>query len=220
MIIENVPVAFVLLMNMTPMELFQHGDWIMWPIILLSFVALTVVIERVIFLFKESRTREPEVVEKMLELVEAGDVTKAVEIGKKSSDFIARILVYTLTHKEFSMGNAFVRASSVELARYQQGLATLDTAITAAPMLGLLGTVTGMMKTFGNMQGDDLTGAGGITKGVAEALIATAAGLFIAIVALLPFNVLNSKIEKAKHDIADAANALEIFIKKSEVNAR
>lgn len=219
MIITSLPIAFKLLMNETPMELFVHGGEIMWPIILLSFVGLTVVIERILFMVRENSTREPEVVEKMLELVEAGDVNKALEIGKKTKDFIARILVYTLTHKEYSMSNAFVRASSVELARFQQGIAVLDTVITAAPMLGLLGTVTGMMKTFGNMTGGDLTGAGGITSGVAEALIATAMGLFIAIIALLPYNILNARIEKAKHDIADASNALEIFIKKSEVNA-
>ena len=63
------------------------------------------------------------------------------------------------------------------------------------------------------------TASGQITGGVAEALIATACGLFIAITALLPFNYLNARIEEAKHEVADASNALELIIKKSETNA-
>ena len=189
----------------------------MWPLIILSFLTLTVVVERIIFAIRESATREPEVVEKMLEKVEARDVEGAVALGRKSKDFIARILVYALTHKEHSMHNAFVRASNQELTRYQQGMSTLDTCITAAPLLGLLGTVTGMMNTFGALSGGDIAAAAGqITGGVAEALIATACGLAIAIAGLIPFNYINSKTEDAKHDVSDASNALELIVKKSE----
>jgi biopolymer transport protein ExbB len=147
---------------------------------------------------------------------DAGDVAGALALGKKSNDSVARILVYSLNNKEYSLGNAFIRASSQELTRFSQGMATLDTVITSAPLLGLLGTVTGMMKTFGSMQGDIGAAAGQITGGVAEALIATAGGLFIAILALLPFNYINARTEQAKQDISDASHALEIFIKKSE----
>jgi len=208
---------FAFLMGQSPMELFKHGGYIMWPIIILSFLTLTVVVERIIFAIRESATREPEVVEKMLEKVEARDVEGAVALGRKSKDFIARILVYALTHKEHSMHNAFVRASNQELTRYQQGMSTLDTCITAAPLLGLLGTVTGMMNTFGALSGGDIAAAAGqITGGVAEALIATACGLAIAIAGLLPYNYINSKTEDAKHDVSDASNALELIVKKSE----
>jgi biopolymer transport protein ExbB len=98
-------------------------------------------------------------------------------------------------------------------------MATLDTVITAAPLLGLLGTVTGMMRTFASLNtggGDIAAAAGQITGGVAEALIATACGLAIAVTALLPYNYLNARTEEAKHEVADASNALEILIKKSE----
>ena len=218
MIHQSLPLAF-LLGDATVMELFMKGRQIMWPILLLSFVGVTVVVERLLFIIRENSTREPEVVEKMLEHVERRDIEGAVEIGKKSKDFVARILVYSLTNKEYSLTNAFIRASGQEIARYQQGMATLDTVITAAPMLGLLGTVTGMMRTFGSMTGDLATASGQITGGVAEALIATACGLFIAIMALLPFNYLNARIDEAKHEVADASNALELIIKKSETNA-
>ena len=215
MTIQSLPIAF-LLGDATLMELFKHGGPIMWPILLVSFLGVTVIVERMLFIIRENSHREPEVVEKMLELVEKRDVDRALAVGRQSKDFVARILVYSLSNKEYSMHNAFIRASGQELARFQQGMATLDTVITAAPLLGLLGTVTGMMKTFGSMQGDIGAAAGQITGGVAEALIATAAGLAIAICGLLPYNYLNARTEEAKHEVADASNALEILVKKSE----
>ena len=214
------PLAF--LMNQTPMELFKHGGPIMWPILLVSFLLITVAVERIIFIFRENSRRQPDLVDKMLERVEANDVGGAVEMGKKSNDFVARILVYALTHKEHSLGNAFSRAANQELQRFSQGLPTLDTCITAAPLLGLLGTVTGMMNTFGALSGGDIAAAAGqITGGVAEALIATACGLAIAITGLLPYNYLNARLEEARHEVEDASNSLEIIINKSEsANAR
>jgi biopolymer transport protein ExbB len=225
MIIHHVlPLAFLLKnpdgSDMTFMDLFIAGKQIMWPILLLSFVALTVIVERLLFIFRENASREPEVVEKMLEGVEKSDIDGAVAMGKKSKDPVARIIVYSLTNRNYSLSNAFVRASNQELTRYQQGMATLDTAITAAPLLGLLGTVTGMMRTFGALgSGTNIAeSAGQITGGVAEALIATMCGLAIAVSCLIPYNYLNARTEQAKQEIADASHALEIYVRKSEAS--
>jgi biopolymer transport protein ExbB len=209
-------------MNKSPMQLFIAGGPVMWPILLVSFVGLTVIVERVLFIIRENSNRDIETVEKMLEKVEAGDLDNALAIGKQSKDFIARILVYTLTNRDYSMHNAFIRASTQELTRFQQGTAILDTVVTASPLLGLLGTVTGMMRTFGSLGegGDIAANAGKITGGVAEALIATACGLAVAITGLFPLNYMNSRVEEAKHEVSDAANALEMLIKKSEANRR
>jgi len=186
MITMHLPLAFELLMGKTPMELFKAGHIMMWPMITLSFVALTVVVERILFMIRENASRDHELVEKMLEKVETRDIDGAVALGKKSRDFVARVLVYALSNKDTSLSNAFIRASNQELARFQQGLAILDTVITAAPLLGLLGTVTGMMGTFGSLGagGDIASKAAGITGGVAEALIATACGLAVAVCTL------------------------------------
>ncbi len=215
MVCTTLPLAF--LMGLSPMELFVEGGYIMWPLLLCSFVVVTAVVERILFLFRENAHREPEIVEKMLEKVEDRDVDGAVSLGRKSRDYVARILVYALSHKDHSLTNAFTRAANQELTRFQQGIAIIDTCITVAPLLGLLGTVTGMMNTFGALgDGDIAANAGNITGGVGEALIATACGLGIAILGLLPFNLLNSRIEEARHNISDAANALELIIKKNE----
>jgi biopolymer transport protein ExbB len=210
---SSLPLAFV--MGQTPMELFVHGGWIMWPILLTSFVAVTAVVERVIFLLSENASRQPVLVEQILEKVESGDTESAIRLGQPSKDFVARILVNALSHKQEALTNAFTRAANQELNRYQRGISVLDTCITLAPLLGLLGTVLGMMNTFGALgDGDIAANAGKITGGVGEALIAVAAGLLISITALLPFNVLNTRLEQARHDITDAANALELSLKK------
>ena len=217
MITASSPLAFIFIMNQTPLELFMHGKIMMWPILLVSFLMITVAIERVIFIVRENSRRQPEVVEKMLELVEANDTEGALTLGKKSQDYIARILVYALTNKEHSMANAFSRAANQELQRLQQGLPTLDTCITAAPLLGLLGTVTGMMGTFGKLGGGGsiADSMADITGGVAEALIATMCGIAIAVTGLLPFNYLNSRVEESRHEVEDASNSLEIILSKS-----
>ncbi|HEY9249925.1 MAG TPA: MotA/TolQ/ExbB proton channel family protein [Rariglobus sp.] len=213
--IPNLPVAFI--MGQSPMELFTHGGPIMWPIIVVSFIAVTVVVERTLFLLRENIRRDPAAVETILDRVENRDLEAAVTFGKKSADYVARILTYALAHREHSLNNAFMRAANQELTRFQQGIAVLDTCITAAPLLGLLGTVTGMMATFGALgEGDIGASAGKITGGVGEALIATACGLVIAIIGLFPYNILNARIEQARHDISDAHNALELLVKKSE----
>ncbi len=187
----------------------------MWPLLITSFVALTTVIERLLFISREKRRRQPEIVERILEHVEDGSIERAIQKGKDSEDFVARTLVYGLTHREKSFSNALLRAAGQELKRFNRGLATLDTIITLAPLLGLLGTVTGMIHAFGLLGGAELDAPQAITGGIAEALIATAFGLSIAIIALIPFNYLNARLEEARHEIEDSASHLELLLEKT-----
>lgn len=215
-LVESLPLAFI--MGQSPMELFKHGGPIMWPIALVSFVAITAVLERTLFLVRERTRREPEVVAKMFDHIEDRQFEAAIRLSKGSKDFVARILGEALTYKDYSLSSAFQRAASLELTRMQTGIPVLDTCVTAAPLLGLLGTVTGMMNTFGALgEGDIAASAGKITGGVGEALIATACGLMIAIVGLIPYNILNSRVEAAKREITQASYTLDLIIKKAEL---
>jgi biopolymer transport protein ExbB len=206
-------VAF--LMGKTPMQLFIAGGPVMWPMILLSFVALTVVIERVIFAIVEKGRRKPDVAHSMLSKVEIGDIEGAIAEGKENnSDFVARILVAALENRTGNMSDAFGRAASTELARFSTGLAVLDTTVTAGPLLGLLGTVTGMMGAFGKISGE-LGAPTAITGGIAEALVATATGLALAITCLFPLSYLNSKQEDARRSIEEVGMSLELALNKA-----
>ncbi len=182
----------------------------MWPILVASIVALTVVIERLWFIISESARRQPQVVGEILAKVEKGDVAGAIKAGADSRDFVARVLTYGLAHRDKSVSEALLRASNWELKRFNRGLTILDTIITLAPLLGLLGTVTGMIHSFGLLGGDELGAPAAITGGIAEALIATAFGLGVAITALIPFNYLNSRLEEARLEIQDAASHIEL----------
>jgi len=196
-------------------ELFLRGGPIMWPILVCSLLALTVVIERLIFVIMESVRRHPRVVDAMLDAVEQSDPDRAVQLAAGSRDFVARTLSAALAHRgQKSVSSALLRAADQELARYNRGLATLDTIITLAPLLGLLGTVTGMMNSFGMLGGTELGAPTAITGGIAEALIATAFGLAVAITALIPFNFLNARLESARREIQDAAAHIEIHAER------
>lgn len=188
----------------------------MWPLLLTSLISLTVVIERVIFIIGEKRKRKPEVVEKILSLSERGDIISAIREGESSEDFVARTLVYGLKNRDKSFSNALLRAANQELKRFNYGLSILDTVITLAPLLGLLGTVTGMIHAFGLLGAQELDAPAAITGGIAEALIATGFGLAIAIIALIPFNYLNSRLEEARHEIEDAATHLDLSLGKNK----
>lgn len=184
----------------------------MWPILITSLVTVTIVIERFIFIVKERARRQPRIVGEILAAVENQDVEKAIRTGKGSQDFIARTLTYGLEHRYQSVSEALLQAANRELARFNTGISILDTVITIAPLLGLLGTVTGMIRSFGLLGAEELGASAIITGGIAEALIATAFGLSVAIVALIPYNYLNSCLEEARLQIQDAASHVEIYL--------
>ena len=184
----------------------------MWPLLVTSIIALTVVLERLCFIWRERRRRAPEVVERILTLVEQSRADDAAKAGAGSEDFVARTLTYALTHRHKSLSNALLRQSNLELQRFNRGLSMLDTAITLAPLLGLLGTVTGMIRTFGLLGGTELGAPAAVTGGIAEALIATACGLGIAILCLLPYNWFNRRLAHFRGGLERTINHVELLV--------
>ena len=199
---------------------FIHGGPIMWPLLFAAIVAAVVSLERTLFIVSEKRRQNPEQVEKIFSLVESGNQPAAIQVANGSTDFVARVLGFALANANLSISQAISKASAVELKRFSRGLPILDTIITAAPLLGLLGTVTGMMNTFSMMGGDELGAPAAITGGIAEGLIATAFGLLIAITCLFPNNYLNARIESAQHEMEDAGRRLELMLMAEKAFAK
>ena len=108
-------------------------------------------------------------------------------------------------------------SAQVELHRLKQYLPLLDTIITLAPLLGLLGTITGMISSFGIVSEAGLGQPHAITGGVAEALIATATGLSVAILTLVSYNYFRVKTEAMTDLIEERATRLEIILKACKV---
>ena len=130
-----------------------------------------------------------------------------------SRDYVIRILVNGILHHEFSMTKAMETAAADEIKRMHRFLGVLDTMITVAPLLGILGTVTGIITAF-NLWGQAASSSPMATAGIAEALITTAAGLFIAIPSIIPLNYFNSRAEDAALNIEKYATSLEIVYDK------
>ena len=196
-------------------HIFKKGGPIMWPLLFAAFMAFGTVLERVYFLINERRKRDPQAMETFFSAVGQGDTALAIRTSNASKYYVVRTLGYALTHKEKSLESALLYAQEMELKRFRRGIPILDTVITLAPLLGLLGTVTGMMGSF-SLIGGELSAPGAITGGIAEALIATAFGLGIAITALIPFNLLNTKMEEARLEIELAATQLELMMHPQE----
>jgi len=200
------------------LQIFLEGGPMMWPLLLTSLVALTVVFERLIFIVREGSNRKPALVEAIFAAVERGDLDAAGKAGAGSHDFVVRTLTYALKHRDVSYSNALLAAANIELQRFNRGIAPLDTIVTLAPLEGLFGTVTGMIHAFGLLGAAELGAPAAITGGIAQALIATAFGLVIAMVALLPFNYLNARLEQARQEIETASAHLEMLLARREKN--
>ena len=199
-------------------EIFKKGGPIMWPLLFAAVLALITVIERFFFVMIQRFRRDPKAMDRFFEAVEKGDTAGAIQASNKSKFYVVRTLSYALMHREKSLANALLYAQEQEMKRFRRGIPILDTVITLAPLLGLLGTVTGMMGSF-SLIGGELSAPGAITGGIAEALIATAFGLGIAITSLIPFNYLNTKMEEARLEIETAAQQLELLVHPSVIAA-
>ena len=142
----------------------------------------------------------------MLAASRRADLESAIRIGRRTRDFVVRALGYALEHREKSSRNALLYAQAQELKRFRRGIPILDTVdhARAAARPARHGH-----RHDGLVLADRRRAArpGAITGGIAEALIATAFGLGIAITALLPFNFLNSRIEEARHELDAAGDA-------------
>ena len=115
-----------------------------------------------------------------------------------------------------AVDRALLRATSAEVSKLEKRVPFLATTASITPFIGLFGTVWGIIFAFQSIGLQGSTSLSVVAPGIAEALIATAFGLGIAIVALLPFNYLNSRLEEARHEIEDASTHLELLLLKGK----
>jgi biopolymer transport protein ExbB len=191
-------------------ELFLKGGPIMWPIGVLTLFSVAVIVERFWWWFVLSRNRSADLLDRVLTELEAGNAANALRLCEGSQDPVLRVISAGITHRHASLQGALQAAAGIEIKRAGRFLTAMDTIITLAPLLGLLGTVTGIMGSFSSIGGSELA-VEKVTGGIGEALIATAFGLGIAIVTLIPYNWFHSLVASLQHDIETAANNVEVF---------
>ena len=116
-----------------------------------------------------------------------------------------------LNHQHASLQGALQVAAGIEIKRAGRFLVVMDTLVTLAPLLGLLGTITGLIRSFSFLGNEELA-VQAVTGGIAEALIATACGLGLAIFALIPFNFFTSRVSNLEFELQTAATNLEVML--------
>src|SRR5262245_58980525 len=192
------------------------GGLVMIPLGVCSVLAVAVVIERAVTWLRLGGLADSEGV---LARVESGKWTDAIDAGERSRSPVALVLGAGVRHRNPAARLAMETAAQEELARLRRYLPVLDTVVTLSPLLGLLGTVTGMIGAFGIMAQAGLNQPTAITGGVAEALIATAAGLGVAICALVPYNFFQRRAESMAETIERYGSRLELLLAESQVAA-
>jgi biopolymer transport protein ExbB len=191
--------------------LFTHGGFLMYPLLLCSVIALTLIIERSIFWAAAGIDRDRPLMDKVLELSAEENWEEIRETTQGSKNSVVRVLISGILHRDYSPVKAMESAAADEIYKMRRFMGALDTIITIAPLLGILGTVVGIIESF------DMLGASGIedpmavTGGIAKALITTASGLTIAIVTVFPYNFFNARIERAAQIIEKYATSFEIM---------
>src|SRR5210317_531594 len=199
-------------------DLFFRGGPVMYLLLACSILVLTVIIERLLFWISVDLNRNMKLIEDVLELCRRGDweAVRARVVGSK--DFIIRVLVSGILHREFSMTKAMEAMAAEEIRNMRRYMGVLDTMITVAPLLGIFGTVIGIIASFEALGAAGIDQPQAVTAGIAQALITTAAGLGIAIFSVFPYIYFNSRVEKAILNIEKYATSLEIVYEKLDGN--
>jgi len=193
---------------------FYQGGPVMYPLLFCSLISLTIVIERGIFWMREKKRRNRKLLDRFMSLVEKGDLEEAREVVTDSRDPVVRVLVCGIVHQGFSLKDALRMSADEEIARMRRYLPVLDTMITLSPLLGILGTVTGIIYSFNVMGSSGVENPAMITAGIGQALLTTAFGLAIAIFSLIPYNYFLSTIEKTAQEMEKYGTTLEILFEK------
>jgi biopolymer transport protein ExbB len=195
-------------------DIFYSGGPVMYPLLLCSVLVLFVVAERFVFWAGIDLKRQRDLLDEVLELCREGKWDEVREKVRGSGDYVIRILVTGIVHREFSMSKAMEAAATEQLRGMGRFMGVLDTMITVAPLLGIFGTVIGIIASFEVLGTAGIEDPRAVTGGIAQALITTAAGLGIAIISVFPFNYFNARIERASHRIEQYATSLEIVYDK------
>ncbi len=201
------------------LDFFYRGGPVMYPLLFCSLLSLTLIIERLLFWTREEGNRDRKLLTRFMELIEKNDLARAKEMTKDTHDFVIRVLVCGVVHREFSLKDALQMSADEEIGRMRKYLPILDTMITLAPLLGILGTVIGIIRSFNMLGAIGVENPGMITAGIGQALITTAFGLIIAIFALIPFNYFQSRVDTAAREMEKYGTNLEIIVEKNKNGA-
>ena len=195
----------------------EVGGPILWVLVIISIGAFAVVLERIVFFARNEKNVGSNFKDEILSLVASKKLDEAIALCDTKKSCVASAVKKFLQKApkgidvqdyEFILKEITIK----ETSPYESRLNLLSSVISISPMLGLLGTVTGMIRAFTNISKYGTGDAAIVADGIAEALLTTAAGLMIAIPVIVVYNYLNRRLEKMENEIDDVVtNIINIF---------
>ena len=192
----------------------QQGGPMMYLLLGCSVVALTVITERLLFWMRIRQAKEPERVAQFLHAAQQGRFAEAYELGHASLDPTLQVLLRGVADRELGASVSMQTYARGQLHRMSQYLPILEMVITWAPLLGILGTITGMIHAFGFLSASGIPDPRLVAAGIAEALVTTAAGLTIAITTLPLYKYFLRRMEREGQVLEEHATSLELILEQ------
>ena len=188
-------------------DLTLKGGWIMIPLALLAIVSIYIFFER-IFAISQAAHEDNDFMQKIKNFIHAGQIDEARQLCKKTNSPSSRMIDKGIGRIGRPMNDVLIAVENVgniEISKLEKGFSWLATTAAGAPMIGFLGTVTGMVQAF-----MALAGAGSsanvtvLSQGIYEALVTTVAGLIVGIIAMFAYNFLSSRVKKVLNQLENS----------------
>ena len=206
--------------NLNVLELAMKGGWIMIVLVVLSLIGMYIFFERYSVL-RKAGSKNPLLLERLNDNIRENDFKSAIRYCNRLNTPISRILAKGVRDYKFdtaSIRQVLENNAGLEIAALEKGLPVLSTISAVAPMIGFLGTVTGMVQAFWNMsQAGDNIDVTALSGGIYEAMVTTVGGLVVGIIAIFAYNYLVSKVDGVQNAMeADIISFLEIVEESKE----
>jgi biopolymer transport protein ExbB len=196
------------------LELFVKGGPIMYLILFASLVGVVIIIERLIF-FRRIRVDEQTLIRRLKATLEKGHADEALAICEANPSPITNLMkvgIENRHHPKQVIREAILDAANLEIPKLERSLSALGTVANLAPLLGLLGTVTGNIRSFGVIGMGIVGDPAALARGIAEALLTTAFGLIVAIPAIIFYNYLVTKVNNIITRLENRVNELVLLL--------